>query len=79
MQTNFLSIRIIILSNFVAAIFLMHRIGNVITKRVLKIPQATKAHGCLSDHQSHMFSLTRPAFAEHLAQQSASSEFKTRA
>ena len=52
---GFLSIRVIIVSSLTLGTFLMHRIRNVLTNRVLKSPQVTMAHGCLSGQQSRMF------------------------
>ena len=58
MQTDFLSIRVMIVSSLILGTFLMHRIRNVLTNRVLK--------KSLGDHGSE---LRRPKYGSLSHQQ----------
>ena len=69
MQTDFLSIRVMIVSSITLGTFLMHRIRNVLTNRVLK--------KSLGDHVTwlpirpavtYVYTLPLPSVAEHRAQ-----------
>jgi hypothetical protein len=55
MQTDFLSIRVMIVSSLTLGTFLMHRIRNVLANRVLKKPLGDHSTWLLSGRQSRIF------------------------
>tara|TARA_B110000003_G_scaffold274202_1_gene313620 strand:+ start:1208 stop:1435 length:228 start_codon:yes stop_codon:yes gene_type:complete len=68
MQTDFLSIRIMMVSAIIPATFLMHRIRNMLTKRVLK--KSLGDQGTWLPNRpavTYVYTLPRPALAEQLA------------
>ena len=69
MQTDFLSIRVMIVSSITLGIFLMHRIRNVLTNRVLK--KSLGDHGTwlpIRQAVTYVYTLPLPSVAEHRAQ-----------
>ena len=83
MQTDFLSIRVMIVSSLTLGTFLMHRIKNVLTNRVLKKWSGLlRIRSCriarnLGDHGTwlpirpavtYVYTLPLPSVAEHRAQ-----------
>ena len=68
MQTDFLSNKLLFVSVFQSGTFLMHRIKNVLTNRVLKNSlgdQGTWLPVRLT--VTYMYTLPQPSVAEHLA------------
>ena len=69
MQTDFLSIRVMIVSSITLGTFLMHRIRNVLTNRVLK--KSLGDHGTwlpIRPAVTYVYTLPLPSVAEHRAQ-----------
>jgi small-conductance mechanosensitive channel len=69
MQTDFLSIGTMIVSALITGTFLMHRIRNALTNRVLKKSLSDQGT-CLPIRQAvtYVYSLPLPSVVEHLAQ-----------
>ena len=69
MQKDFLSIRVMIVSSLTLGTFLMHRIRNVLTNRVLK--ESLGDHGTWLPSRravTYVYTLPLPSVAEHRAQ-----------
>jgi hypothetical protein len=69
MQTDFLSIRVMIVSSLTLGTFLMHRIRNVLTNRVLK--KSLGDHGTwlpIRPAVTYVYTLPLPSVDEHRAQ-----------
>ncbi len=68
MQTDFLSNRILFVSAFISGTFLMHRIRNVLTKRVLKNSLGDQGTWLpVRSAVTYVYTLPRPSVAEHFA------------
>ena len=69
MQTDFVSIRVMFVSSLTLGTFLMHRIRNVLTNRVLK--KSLGDHGTwlpIRPAVTYVYTLPLPSAAEHRAQ-----------
>ena len=69
MQTDFLSIIVMIVSSLILGTFLMHRIRNVLTNRVLKKSLGDQGTWLpIKPAVTYVYTLPLPSVAEHIAQ-----------
>jgi hypothetical protein len=69
MQTDFLSIIVMIVSSFILVTFLMHRIRNVLTNRVLKKSLGDQGTWLpIKPALTYVYTLPLPSVAEHRPQ-----------